>query len=594
MAIVGGCRVLDVRFLIPRVRTIRRWAVVGTALLAVVVGSPVAAAANYVPINGAGSTWSSNAINAWRVNVAQFGIPVNYTAVGSTTGRNEFRDGTVDWAASDIPYGLADGTNVDPPPMRGFAYLPDTAGGLSFMYNLTIGTRRVTNLRLSGPAIAGIFTGTITRWNDPAITADNPGLSLPAIRIVPVVRSDGAGATSQFTQWMVATQGPAWTAYCQAVGRSPCTQTAAYPVLPGSAMVAQAGDLGVAGFVSQSQAAGSIGFVEYSYALQTGFPVAKMLNAAGYYTAPTAGHVAVSLLKAQTNSNLTEDLSQVYTNPDPRTYPLSGYSYLIVPTATDARFTTAKGFTLADFGKYLLCQGQNQVDALGYSALPINLVQAGFDQLRRIPGANIPNINLSTCDNPTFSTDGTNTLANTDPFPPACDKQGTTQCNGDATPPGTGQETIQVGLGAVSSGSLTLTVSGTPVTMSTPTDIGTALDSTGSLSPVTVSDSRLPGEPGWDATGSVGDFTSGANTFSGNALGWTPAITTPDAANDVTSGGTVAPNNPGLGTTAALAAALAGHGAGTTVLGAGLDLRIPLGTPAGNYSATLTVTLLSK
>ncbi len=588
MAIVGGCRVLDVRFLV------RRWAVVGGALLAVVVGSPVAVAATYVPITGSGSTWSSNAINSWIRNVSQLGMPVGYSAVGSTTGRNQFRNGTVDWAASDVPYGVVDGTNVDPRPTRGFAYVPDTAGGLSFVYNLAIGTRRVTNLRLSGPVIAGIFTGTITMWNDPAIAADNPGLSLPAIRVVPVVRSDGAGSTSQLTQWLVATQGADWTAYCQLVGRSPCTQTSTYPVLPGSGFVAQNGDLGVTGYVQQAGANGSIGYVEYSYALQSGFPVAKVLNAAGYYTAPTAGHVAVSLLKAQLNSDLTENLSQVYTNPDPRTYPLSGYSYLIVPTAVEDGFTTAKGFTLADFGKYALCQGQNQVDALGYSALPINLVQAGFDQLRRIPGANIPNIDIQTCNNPTFSTDGTNTLANTDPFPQSCDRQGTTQC-GDATPPpGGNQETIQVGLGAVSSGGLTLTVDGTPVTMSTPTNIGTALDSTGSLSPVTVTDSRLPGEPGWDETGSVGDFTSGANTFSGNGLGWTPAITTPDAANDVTVGGLVAPNNPGLGTTAALAAALAGHGAGTTVLGAGLDLRIPFGTPAGNYRATLTVTLLSK
>jgi hypothetical protein len=137
-------------------------------------------------------------------------------------------------------------------------------------------------------------------------------------------------------------------------------------------------------------------------------------------------------------------------------------------------------------------------------------------------------------------------------------------------------------------------VAGTPVTMSTPTNIGTALDSTGSLSPVTVSDSRLPGEPGWDASGSVSDFTSGTNTFSGNALGWTPTITTPDPANDVTAGGAVGPNSPGLGSTAALADALAGHGAGTTVLGAGLDLRLPFSTPTGNYGATLTVTLLSK
>jgi hypothetical protein len=94
----------------------------------------------------------------------------------------------------------------------------------------------------------------------------------------------------------------------------------------------------------------------------------------------------------------------------------------------DNIITPQKGQTLGDFGKYLLCQGQHQVDALGYSALPINLVQAGFQQLRRIPGANVPNIDISTCDNPTFSTNGTNTLAVQDQQPQSCDHRGPTQC----------------------------------------------------------------------------------------------------------------------------------------------------------------------
>jgi phosphate ABC transporter phosphate-binding protein len=416
----------------------RRLAALATVAVAVAASATALAppAAAYTPISGAGSTWSYNAIHAWTSNVAQYGMVVNYAPVGSTTGRNDFKRGTVDWAGSDIPYGVRDGNNFDPPPTsRGFAYMPDTAGGTVFMYNLKIGPRRVTNLRLSGDTIAKIFTGVIKSWNDGAIAADNPGLTLPAIKIVPVVRSDGSGSTAQFTQWMVAREGGIWNAYCGKVGRSPCTQTSAYPVLPGSGMVGQPGDLGVAGYVAQQQAVGAIGYVEYSYAINAGFPVAKMLNAAGYYTEPTAGHVAVALLKARINMNradpnkyLTQDLSQVYTNPDRRTYPLSSYSYMVLPTDARFGFTTAKGATLGDFGKYALCQGQNQVNALGYSALPINLVHAGFDQLKKIPGANVGNINIRSCNNPTFSTNGTNTLAVTDSFPLACDKKGPTQC----------------------------------------------------------------------------------------------------------------------------------------------------------------------
>jgi ABC-type phosphate transport system substrate-binding protein len=274
---------------------------------------------------------------------------------------------------------VQDGNSFDPPPTRGYAYLPDAAGGLAFTYNMYIGGQQVTNLRLSGAVIAGIFTNRITMWNDPRIAADNPGLTLPATPIIPVVRSDGDGSTRQFTQWMSATQSPYWIACCAVTGRAPCTPTSTYPVQPGTAMVGQPGDNGVASYVAQAQADGAIGYTEYSlYAMQTGFPVAKVLNAAGYPTAPTPGHVAVSLLQAQINQDtssplyLTADLSQVYTDPDPRTYELSAYSYMIVPTDLTSGMTTDQGYTVGAFGQYLLCQGQSQVDVLGYSALPIN------------------------------------------------------------------------------------------------------------------------------------------------------------------------------------------------------------------------------
>ncbi len=413
-------------------------AAVAAAAVTVICGVQPASAATYVPISGAGSTWSANAIDDWITNVAQYGMVVNYDPSGSTAGRQAFADGTVDWGASEIPYGVQQGDQTDAPPSRGYAYMPDTAGGTTFMYNLKIGDTRVTNLRLSGQAIAGIFTGVITNWDNSIIAADNPGLTLPNLQIVPVVRSDGSGATADFTQWMLATEPSYWEAYCAEVGFSPCTQTSAYPVLPNSAMIGQSGDLGVSGYVSQAQADGAIGYVEYSYALETGFPVALVLNAAGYYTEPTAENVAVSLLDAQINMDpssplyLTQNLTNVYTDPDPRTYELSAYSYMILPTDLSNGMTTAKGYTLGAFGSYLLCQGQVPLDALGYSSLPINLVEAGFQQLQKIPGnqvANTTTAQIQNCHNPTFSTNGTNTLADEDPQPPACDKQGPTQCS---------------------------------------------------------------------------------------------------------------------------------------------------------------------
>ena len=117
----------------------------------------------------------------------------------------------------------------------------------------------MTNLRLSGAVIAGIFTNQITMWNDPRIAADNPGLTLPATPTVPVVRTDGAGSTWQLTQWMLATQTSYWSAYCAVVGRNPCTPTSTYPVQPGTAMVSQPADTGVAGRLRPGLSAAIIG-----------------------------------------------------------------------------------------------------------------------------------------------------------------------------------------------------------------------------------------------------------------------------------------------------------------------------------------------
>jgi phosphate ABC transporter phosphate-binding protein len=420
-----------------RTRGMAAW--LAAATLFVLAGIPLAGPANaasYVPISGAGSTWSQNAITQWISNVDQYGIKVNYQGTGSSDGRNQFRNGTVDFGVSEIPYGIRDGASIDDPPPRKFAYMPIVAGGTSFMYNLVIGGHRVTNLRLSGDTVAKIFTGNITRWNDPAIKADNPGLSLPAIRVVPVVRSDGSGTTAQLTTFFSKRYQSLWDAYCVQAGRSaPCGVTSNFPLASGLGFVAQSGSTGVAGYTNQAQSVGAITYVEYSYALNSKAPVVKLLNKAGYYVEPTAPSVAVALLKAQINTDtnsssyLTQILDGVYDNTDPRTYPLSSYSYMIIPTKVEANFSTAKGATLGAFAYYFLCEGQQQAPDLGYSPLPLNLVQAGLAQVRRIPGVVAENINISKCNNPTFSANGTNTLATTAPQPAACDKQGPLECS---------------------------------------------------------------------------------------------------------------------------------------------------------------------
>jgi phosphate ABC transporter phosphate-binding protein len=399
-----------------------------------------AAGTNHDPITGGGSTWAENAVDQWVRNVwANYQWKVNYSGTGSTQGRSQYCQGTYDFGVTDIPYGLPNSNEVDSCPNRPYVYMPVVAGGTAIMYNLQVGGQRVTNLRLSGDTFAKIFTGVITKWDDPAIQADNPQIALPSIPVVPVVRSDGSGATAQVTIWMRQMHPQIWDAYCAKVGRPSinghCGATSLYPMLPSSNMISRAGDNSVAAYTAQPGNVGAITYVEYSYALNTGFPVAKLLNEAGYYTEPTAGHVAVSLLQAKLDDNpnsptyLIEDLSSVYTDQDPRAYELSSYSYLVLPTSFQGNFDANKGLTLADYSAYLLCEGQQQVNQLGYSALPINLVQAGQQQIQKIPGGDPRIKGIQQCNNPTFSADGTNKLASNDPKPAACDQKGPVQCS---------------------------------------------------------------------------------------------------------------------------------------------------------------------
>lgn len=417
------------------------FSLVGVALITLGLINPVAVlpaqavGTVHAPVAGAGSTWSSNAIDQWVRNVwDNYKWRVTFDKQGSSKGRSLFANGTVDFAVSEIPYNLTGSDAVDPVPPRPLAYMPIVAGGTSFMYNLVIGGKRVTNLRLSGEVITKIFTNQITEWNHPEIQADNPGLAMPAVPIIPVVRSDGSGTSAQFTAWMRSEYGGHWQAYCDAVGKSNCGITSNYPMPSGSRFQGKNGSEGVSGFVSQAHSMGAITYVEYSYALNARFPVAKVLNSAGYYAEPTAQNVAVGLLGAGINNDesspdyLTQQLEGVYRNGDPRAYPLSSYSYMILPTDLSSGFTENKGLTLADFSAYFLCEGQQQAERLGYSPLPINLVQAGQAQIQKIPGGNPVIKGITDCNNPTFSPDGSNRLANEAPMPPECDRQGQTQC----------------------------------------------------------------------------------------------------------------------------------------------------------------------
>ncbi|MSY83823.1 MAG: phosphate ABC transporter substrate-binding protein [Actinobacteria bacterium] len=419
-----------------------------------------AQAATYAQIEGTGSTWSEIIVQQWIADVDASGMKVVYTGGGSTKGRKDFSQDTNDFAISEIPYqGTDEQGNADTSNGRDFAYLPIVAGGTAFTYQLKIGNELVRNLRLSGETIAKIFTNQITNWNDPAITKDNNGRAFPSVPITPVVRADGSGTTAQFTSWMDKEHPSIWRPYFGKAGL-----TSYYPKKSGSRTVSQAGSDQVMNAIASSTGNGFIGYVEYSYPVDKNFPVVKVLNQGGYYVEPTQFNVAVALTRARINTSnpndpstyLTQILDDVYRNPDPRAYPISSYSYMIIPTAADdPRMTTAKRQTLADFMYYSLCAGQTKAGPYGYSPLPLNLVQAGFEQIAKLGEADkdvdLSNRDVRSCNNPTF--DGknlsNNKLAQIAPQPASCDKVGAGPC-GTAT--GTGEPSTDDGAGAGSAG----------------------------------------------------------------------------------------------------------------------------------------------
>ncbi len=345
---------------------------------------PVAPAAAAPVVTGAGSTFAQIAIDQWRADVAGDGIQINYSGLGSSQGRRQFIANTVDFASSDIPFEI----DELPAVKREYSYLPLVAGGTALMYNLKDPAgRQITNLQLSGPTIAKIFTGEIRRWNHADILADNPGIAsrLPADDLKAVVRSGGSGTSAVFTGYMAAIAPEVWRRFAVTYG-IPGDFTSSFPDVPG--FIKQSGSDGIANLIANPNAGrGTVGYAEYGYAKQRGLPVAYVRNQSGTFTLPTPRAVAIGLTRATRNPDGTQNLDQVYFNSHVETYPISSYNYMIVPTADLAE---DKGDVLGRYVIYSVTAGQGKAAPLGYSPLPPNLVQQALDVVRQIPGAPTP------------------------------------------------------------------------------------------------------------------------------------------------------------------------------------------------------------
>lgn len=448
----------------------RKTAAIVVALLAMLIAAfPTSANASgaHALIQGSGSSWAANAVNQWIADVHQNGLQVVFTPSGSAQGRKDYANKTVDFAVSDIGFlGKDPATGADDTPAgRSYAYLPIVAGGTALPYQIKKNGQLVRNLRLSGTTIAKIFTNQITNWDDPQITHDNNGNQMPNLPIIPVVHSEGSGSSYQFTRYLWRDYPSIWNPF----GGNFATE---YFPRQGN-QVAENGSDSVMNFLTSTAANGAIGYDEYSYALGKNFPVVKVLNTAGYYTLPTQYNVAVALTKAQINTDasspdyLLQNLDSVYSYNDPRVYPMSSYSYAIIPTASnDPTMTTAKRQTLVDYLYLSICQGQAQMGPIGYSPLPVNLVQASFDQVNKLksadPNVDLGNENVTTCHNPTFVSGQPtrNYLAEIAPNPPACDKSSAGPCTGNGDT-GTGNPANGGGTGGSTGGATGGTTGGT-------------------------------------------------------------------------------------------------------------------------------------
>lgn len=506
------------------VLAVRRVAIVVVAVfLSTVLTGTASWGATPTLIQGSGSSWAENAVNQWVTDIFNQGVQVVYNPDGDAAGRQDFANRTSDFAVTADGYqGVDPATGLsDTSDGRPYVYLPIAAGGTSFPYQIRFDGRQVENLRLSGETLAKIFTNQITNWDDPEITKDNNGVQLPSLPITPVVQAEGSGATQQLTEYFATEFPQIWQAFA---GSSAPTE---YWPRQGD-QIAENGSNQAMNYVQSSQANGSISYVEYSFALSVQYPVAKILNSAGYYTLPTQYNVAVALEDAQINMDksspdyLLQNLSKVYTDPDPRTYPLSSYVYMIEPTGTstqDPSITSGKRQALADFEYYDICQGQKELGPIGYSPLPVNLVEAAFGQIQQLqaadPSVDLTNLNILTCDNPTFvlGQPNENYLAQIAPMPPSCDAVGAGPCAAGVTPNGLGS---------------TPDVSGTYPGTSGP---GKAAAGTGSS-----------GTSGAAVT--VGSTAATAGTTAGSTSGATSSSTGGNADTDSSSGsgGALAPN----------------------------------------------------
>jgi phosphate transport system substrate-binding protein len=300
-----------------------------------------------------GSTAQANAMAQWTkaYQTACSGASINYQGTGSGAGQTAFIAGTADFAGSDSPLPATDQPKADARCKSGPAiHIPMVTGPIAVAYNLS----GVTDLQLKPATIAQIFAGKITKWDDPAIKADNPNATLPGSAILAVHRSDSSGTTDNFTKYLAAAAKTDWTFGHDKVWKAQ----------GGSA---QKGSDGVGGAVTKT--AGAIGYVEWSYAEVNNLSMAKVYNGAGEFTALT-GEAAGKTIAGATVAGSGDDLKLTidYNTTAAGAYPIVLVTYEIV---CDKGNSADKLPLLKSFLSYISgTAAQSSVTSIGYAPLP--------------------------------------------------------------------------------------------------------------------------------------------------------------------------------------------------------------------------------
>ena len=310
-------------------------------------------------LNGSGSSFQLSfqqaAIQAFKS--VQSGMTVNYGGGGSGKGRTDLASGTVNFAGSDSTIPDKEKANFSG---KTVLYFPVVIGPITLSYNLS----GVSNLKLDGPVIASIFSGKITTWNDPAIKAINSGVSLPSTPIKLAVRSDSSGTTANFSSFLVAAGGSAWTLGTSSTINWPKTAQAGN------------GNGGVAQIVKSTP--GAIGYVDYADAKASGLTFASVKNKDGAYIAPSTASATAAAQNATVKPDLT--FTCIWA-PGAQSYPITYQSWDLVFQSQSSASTAAN---LKGYIGYLLGDGQKLLPSLNYAPLPSNIQQQAQAQLSKI------------------------------------------------------------------------------------------------------------------------------------------------------------------------------------------------------------------